>query len=158
GSGIGLVTVNTGSGDITIVPNVDDPGSAIEISSGGSRPVAAAVGDFNSDGLTDLVVINNGDGVLELLNGTATGFTVGGIFSSIDLEHPTDIVFDAAGNVLFVTSEGAEAAVPIFLTSFGIAVTDPSLLSNLSATLVPEGTGVLFVSGPGFSVAVSLPE
>jgi hypothetical protein len=156
-AGRGLVTVNQGSDDLTVIPDLRNPEIAVEIFSGGEHPVAAVAADFNHDGFTDVVVVNNGDGVVELLNGTATGFNLGGLFSSSDLLHPTDIAFDAARNILFAAAEGSETAVPIFLTSLGITVSDPHLLSNLSSTSGSAGTGALFVSGPGFSAAVSLP-
>jgi hypothetical protein len=43
--------------------------TGIEISSGGGTPIAAIAADFNGDGLTDLLVANNGDGVFALLLG-----------------------------------------------------------------------------------------
>src|SRR5205807_160981 len=58
-----LVTVNSGSDDLTFVPNFLAPGAVgREIPSGGHSPVAALAADVNGDGVSDLVVANNGDG------------------------------------------------------------------------------------------------
>jgi hypothetical protein len=81
-----LVTINAGSNDVSFFPGF---GAGVLIPTGGETPMAALVGDFNGDGLSDVLIAHNGDGQLSLLMGTADGPSLGRTFSS-DL-HPTAV-------------------------------------------------------------------
>src|SRR5262249_5437559 len=65
-----LVTINAGSNDVTLFRN---SGSGQSIGSGGERPIAAVQGDFNHDGIEDLIIAKNGDGRETLLLGRPDG-------------------------------------------------------------------------------------
>src|SRR5262249_8937346 len=74
--GLDVVTVNSGSNNVTLIANfLTDPITST-VASGGILPVAAVVLGVDSDGVSDLLVANVGNGVLELLHGTAGGFEV----------------------------------------------------------------------------------
>src|SRR5262249_3961614 len=56
--GLDLVTVNSGSDDLTLF-SAFGPGRSF--ATGGAGPAAAVAGDFNFDGLDDLFIVHNGD-------------------------------------------------------------------------------------------------
>ena len=58
-AGLDLVPVTAGSNDLTLLSNF---AIRLDISTGGLLPVAAATGDYNKDGIGDLLVTNNGSG------------------------------------------------------------------------------------------------
>src|SRR5262249_4151062 len=62
GTGLDLVTVNSGSNDLTFRPDFLASSEELSIGSDGDRPFAAVEGDLNGDGLSDLIVANNGNG------------------------------------------------------------------------------------------------
>jgi hypothetical protein len=113
-----LVTINSGSNDLTFFRNFG-PGQSID--TGGDAPVAALAGDFRHDGLTDLLVVNNGDGAISLLLGGADGPTLARIFSRADVAHPTDVAMGDDPSVFYVSYEGEDKAAR-FTLQFGIAI------------------------------------
>ena len=110
----GLLTVNSGSNDLTLIPDFLHGGPAQEIPSGGTDPVAVLAGDFLGDGRTDLLVANNGDGRLALFLGGLDGLEDLRIFENPDLPNPTVLAMDDLGQI-FGVSEGVPAAVQISL-------------------------------------------
>ena len=71
-----LVTVNAGSNDLTLISDFTGPDPVTStIASGGLDPVTAFAFSSGS-GFDDLVVGNNGDGVLALFEGGAEGLTL----------------------------------------------------------------------------------
>src|SRR4029079_14269084 len=74
GTGPGLATVNAGCNDVSVI----SPGTGLiqTFASGGLRPSSGFAGDFNGDGLSDLVVGNGGDGHLALLLGGPGGLSL----------------------------------------------------------------------------------
>jgi hypothetical protein len=143
--GLDLVTVNAGSNDVTLYSGMSQ---RRDIPSEGVRPVAAALGDFNHDGLSDLLVANNGDGVFALMLGDSDGPRLAQLFTRGDLAHPTDLIVDGDGDV-YATTEGSESAV--LLTSFGVAI------APFGEEPAPNVPVVLVLSGPGFPTDVDLP-
>src|SRR5262249_2929719 len=103
--GLDLVTLDSGSDRLTLFPEF---GPGRTFGPGGERPVAALAGDFNHDGLTDLVVANNDDGHVALLLGAEAGPALARVFSAEGLAHPTDLGLGGDGTQVYVSGEGAE--------------------------------------------------
>ena len=85
-----LVTVNSGSDDLTFVAgiNTNSP-QTMTFTSGGSQPDAAFAVDLNHDGVLDLVVANGGDGRVALLQGGNIGLQIAGVITRPDIPAPT---------------------------------------------------------------------
>jgi hypothetical protein len=114
-----ILTVNAGSNDLTLISNFNGPDPVITtISSGGLDPVTAFAFGTGS-GFDDLVVGNNGDGVLALFEGGPDGLTMISTESEPNLPSPTDLAFATltGGEVQFyAATEGREAAVLVALS------------------------------------------
>jgi hypothetical protein len=110
--GPGIITVNQGSDDITLVTNL--AGGRVVTSrfaSGGDRPVAAVADDFNGDNLLDLVVGNRGDGRLALLLSGGNGFDLEPL--PYDLPNLTDLALAGFGGGrvgFYATTEGGKVS------------------------------------------------
>jgi hypothetical protein len=150
-----LVAVDAGSNDLTFFPGF---GAGQSIATGGDRPVAAVIGDFNHDGLSDLVVAHNGDGILALLVGAPTGPVLGDTFSQPGLVHPTALELSPLAEdtpTFYVTEEGQEQATPFVLSFFGIPVPGgPGVATPVRAPANPE----LTLLGPGFPGGLTIPS
>lgn len=155
--GLDLVTINSGSNDITIYSGFN-PNSRLDISSGGDTPIAAIAQDVNDDGSLDLLVANNGDGGVSLLLGGENGLELVNILETG--LHPTAIALAALGDELslLVASEGDElvrvftpqqylptesslSALSSFVGTFPInlfnSVAPPLFGSSIAATFSP---------------------
>ena len=137
----GLLTVNAGSNDLTLISDFNGPDPVTTtISSGGLDP-ETAFGFESTSGFEDLVVGNSGDGVLALLEGGQGGLTLASTQVEPDLPSPTALAFSAltGGQIEFyAASAGREAADLVALnltadTSFQVALPNPS---NTVAQLV----------------------
>ncbi len=123
-AGLDLVSVNAASSSLTFFSNFLAPSSAgFDIASGGLGPVAALAGDFNADGLSDLLVAHNGDGAVALLFGEQGGLGLRALQSLGDLAHPTALALArVTGGELdvYMTGEDAEAVQRLsFVLDFG---------------------------------------
>jgi hypothetical protein len=152
-AGLDMVSINAGSNDLTFFPNPSftSPAAGLRLTSGGDLPLAAAEGDFNFDGLSDLVVVNNGDGRVTLLLGGPEGPSFASSFSNAGVPHPTAVAVTGSADVLqvYVTEEGQETA--FLLTSFGIPIPVPT--APIPAVVIPD---IVVVNGPGFAIDLSL--
>jgi hypothetical protein len=146
--GLDLVTINAGSNDLTFFSNF---GPGRSLSSGGATPVKALTQDVNGDGLSDMLVANNGDGRIALLLGEEGGISLAQTYSRADVPHPTALALAVSNAALqlYVTDESRESA--ILLTSFGIPIsfTDRDTQRRLL-------TDVFLVNGPGFASGLDL--
>jgi FG-GAP-like repeat/FG-GAP repeat len=126
--GFDLVTLNAGASGLSFISGFMTSSQMVGISSGGLSPLAGVVGDFNRDGMQDLVVANNGDGRVSLLFGGGDGLSVAQSLSATNLQHPTALVIqNAAGDLLEVllAEEGSEAVIPLtFRLDAGIPVAE----------------------------------
>jgi hypothetical protein len=139
-----LVAVNRGSNNLTFISNFTNPSAAAEfsISSGGNSPVAAVAVDANHNGIDDLIVANNGDGIVSLLLGEPAGLALAETLSFADLAHPTDLaeVSDAAGVRVYGVGDASETATLLF--TFGVGIPTPGL------PLLPTGPGPALIAQP----------
>jgi len=127
--GVDFLTINTGSNSISYFSGA--AGGGVQIGTGGLSPGRALAGDFNGDGLSDLMVAHNGDGLFALLVGSPTGPEIAGGLHFADLQRPTDLALAALHNgilELFAVDEGREV---IFFLTFDFRP------SPVSAELLP---------------------
>ena len=106
----GLLTVNSGSNDLTLITDFTGSSPPRTFPSGGLDPVAAIV--FHSDnGFDNLIVANNDDGHVALLEGSAEGLILEPDIQT--LLDPTALAFSSftGGQVeIYAATEGREAA------------------------------------------------
>jgi len=135
----GLVTVNAGSNDLTLIAGFEGANPTTStITSGGVEPDTAFA--FGSGGFDNLVVGNTGDGVLALFEGSSAGLSLTSSETAPDLPSPTALAFSglAGGQVQFyAATEGREAAALVALSLGGGEVSPLS-----SAPAAPTASGV----------------
>jgi hypothetical protein len=150
-----LVTVNSGSNDLTLISGFLSADSVTHtVASGGVDP-AAAFSFEAASGFEDLVVGNAGDGILALFEGSASGLSLSATETIASLPSPTALVYAGlgAGEVQFyAATEGRESAILVALslggefapvsTSFTLTV-EPSLVSLQENSLQLVGTLVV---------------
>jgi len=114
GSGQDLVTVNSGSNDVTLISGLGSASPLMQsISSGGIDPTAALVVASGANGLDSLVVANNGDGNFALLQASENGLALSSVLSSSGLPNPSALALASfsGGNLQFyATTEGEQSA------------------------------------------------
>ena len=102
--------------------------------------MAGLVGDFNKDGLDDVVVANNGDGKVHLFLGGQDGLSLADSQRVDGLLHPSALVFGALGIdglQLYLTDEGEESIARLtFDLDFSGA---PPELNNPALPVQPPG-------------------
>lgn len=139
--GLDLVTINTASSNVTLIANFLTTGSTTTtVSSGGLFPTAAAA--IEVDGTSGLLVANSGNGVLELLLGSASGFQVAETLVQSGVPHLSDLALVTAGNQVHVYGTDAGQEVAVLLATFG-----PS-----------PSTSDFLPPGPGFPGGLDIPR
>ena len=107
----GLLTVNSGSNDLTLITDFTGSSPSRTFASGGLDPVAALM--FHSgNGFDNLIVANNGDGHVALLKGSAEGLILDP-HDIQDLLSPTALALSSfTGGLVqvYAATEGSEAA------------------------------------------------
>jgi hypothetical protein len=125
-SGLGLVTVDAGSNDLTYFPGF---GAGRTVATGGLTPAAAVAGDFLQDGLTDLIVIHSGDDRVTLFLAGTEGPQIAAGLSPVGLGNLSDLALGALqGNSVefYVTSEGQDTVTGLtFLLDVSPAARPP---------------------------------
>src|SRR5207248_9801312 len=92
--GLDLVAVDPDANSLTYTSNFTAAGAtSVTMSTGGVLPVAGLTGDFNGDGLDDLILAHNGDGTLSVILGGAGGPALSQTLSATGVAHPTDLAF-----------------------------------------------------------------
>jgi hypothetical protein len=130
-----LVTLNSGSNDLTLIPDLTGRNVVPRnFSSGGESPVAG-VEEVFPGGITVLLVANSGDGRLTLFVGGMSGLD---LVQSIQFpgEHPSALAIDSSGAV-FAGFEGSESAV---LVALGLGVpggTNPGVIGTSALPTAP---------------------
>jgi len=114
GSGQDLVTVNSGSDNVTVISGLGTTSPTFQsVSTGGVDPIAAFEADVMGNGQDSLIVANNGDGNIALLSGGDNGLSLSSVLSSAGLPNPSGLALASfgGGNVEFyATTEGEESA------------------------------------------------
>ncbi len=140
----GLVTVNAGSNDLTLISGFEgsDP-TTTTIASGGIDP-DAAFAFADSSGFEDLVVGNAGDGELALFEGGPGGLGLAAATSEANLPDPTALAFSAltGGQVQFYAATAGRESAELVALSLGIETglsssADASFAASSLAQLVP---------------------
>jgi hypothetical protein len=94
------------------------------LAAGGLRPASGFTGDFNGDGLTDLVVGNTGDGHLALLLGGSDGLSLAQTLVNPGVPEPTGLSFAGVSDGVlsfYASTAGHEAAVALAFNLSGVS-------------------------------------
>ncbi len=117
GSGLDLVTVNSGSNNVTLISGLGSGQTQTQtISSGGIDPTAAFVVPLTGNGLDSLVVANNGNGNIALLQADENGLSLSSVLSSPGLPNPSALALSSFSNgetEFYATNEGESSASPL---------------------------------------------
>jgi hypothetical protein len=134
--GVDVVTLNTGSNTLTLIPDIGRGGVPQSIPSGGTAPVAAVEVDLGG-GEIGLLVANNGDGRLALFLAGADGLGLAGLLSEGPGQHPTALAKDENG-IIYVSIEGSVAVLRVTL---GLGPAGNNEGEGVGASLLPSGPG-----------------
>jgi hypothetical protein len=166
GQGLGLATLNAGSNDGTLISGAGSSNLSIRaFNTGGDSPTSGFAGDFEGNGLTDLVVGNNGDGRLALLLGNSEGLSLSQSLVNPSVPSPTDMSFGGvADGVLsfYVSTAGRDSALELsFDLSSSAAIIGPGTAPSLSLSAAPgvmtfEVARLGEVTGSAFDLIASL--
>jgi hypothetical protein len=153
GLGTGLVTLNAGSNNGTLISNAGSPDPFFQtFATGGVFPTTAFAGNFSGDGYTDLVVGNNGDGRLALLLGGSGGLSLSQSFFNSAAPNPTAVSFGGVSDGIlsfYVTTAGHEAALEMaFDLSSAGAIVGPGSPPPLGSSAV-SGASILQIARLG---------
>ncbi len=121
-----LITINSGSNDLTFIGNVFGPQPTTQtISSGGYSPDAAFAIDPGHTGEFDLVVANGGDGHMAVFRGGNEGLQLAGVITQASVPTPTAVApgsWDGNSLDFFAASAGDDAAL-LLQFDLGVAST-----------------------------------
>ena len=182
----GLLTVNSGSNDLTLITDFTGSSPSRTFASGGLDPVAALM--FHSgNGFDNLIVANNGDGHVALLKGSVEGLILDP-HDIQDLLSPTALALSSftGGQVqVYAATEGSEAAtlltfqlggetggmptvpglqplrdaaLPLIATLLTLTIETSTAEFDLSATNGEAAAAVSFLPVSTVTVGQSLPE
>jgi len=149
--GLDLVTVNSGSNDLTFISGAfGSHPTTTSLTSGGSAPDAAFAVDLGQGGPMSLVVANGGDGRVALLQPTLDGMELAGVISQPGLPAITALApgeASAAGLDLFAATAGLDAAAILHfdlatISGFLAVPATGSAVSAADAELVAQLTSV----------------
>ena len=111
---VDLVTVNSGSDDVTFVGGVLGPRPMTQtVSSGGVLPDAAFAIDMGHGGALDLVVANSGDGHMAYLQAGSSGLQLAGVITQASVPVPTGLAassWNGGGFDFYAAGAGQDAA------------------------------------------------
>jgi hypothetical protein len=140
GQGLQVATVNTGSNDVTLISNLGSSSAAPTsqtVSSGGVDPIAAFTVD-TGNGLSSLVVANDGDGNISLLTGGINGLSLSSVMSAPGLPNPSGLALagvNGSNLEFYATNEGEQSATLLGFQLEETGVATGVALSSSSATV-----------------------
>jgi hypothetical protein len=146
-----LLTVDSGSNDVTFFSNVNSPSTAGKtIPTGGIEPVAAVAEDVTGTGRSGLIVANYGDSRLTLLTGTPSGLQLSQSLQETGL-HPAALATAAgmpAGSFYVLNAEQPTPTVMQFNVTPTIpAALTPAAVTTIPTSPTPAGTETTTASG-----------
>ena len=158
-----LLTVNSGSNDVTLISGLGTASPLMEsISTGGVDPTAAFTVDLAGNGQDSLVVANNGDGNIALLLGGDNGLALSSVISSPLLPNPSALAlasFSSDGLAFFATTDGSESAVPFgFQFEESAALASESSATAASAQLLSLNESSLALIGTLLTFTIESPS
>jgi hypothetical protein len=137
GLGQELATLNAGSNNGTLISGLNSASPVTRtFATGGDSPTSGFAGDFTGNGLTDLVVGNNGDGHLALLLGGPSGLSLSQTLVSPEAPNPTSLSFAGVSDGLlnfYVSTAGREAAMNLAFDLSGGAGSELGLTAVAAA-------------------------
>ncbi len=138
-----LLTVNSGSDNVTLISGLGSGSPFMEsISTGGTDPTAAFAVDLQGNGQDSLVVANNADGNIALLLGGENGLALSSVISAPGLPNPSALALASFNNdsmEFYATTDGAESA-----TLLGFQLEETGALSaNSSASSISGAAQLL---------------
>jgi len=153
---MGFVTLNYASNTLTFYSSFASGGAGEVISSGGSNPLTAVAFGLNSDGTTDLIVGNNGNGVFSVFEGEQAGLSLVNSFTNDALEHPAALaVMGQEQDLQLLALDEGDETVHVFdrdmVTGQGRQTFIPG-----QTELASFATGVLGTNTTGFGFVFSL--
>ncbi len=155
---MGFVTLNRDSNSLTFYSGFDSANRR-DLSSGGTTPITAVAADFNNDGMTDLVVGNNGNGVFSIFTGEQAGLSLTGGFVDDSLSHPAALAIGQFGQgkelQLLAVDEGDES-VHVFGRENLVGDPNPNFNSQLLATSTTSLGAILGLNSSGLNLVVTL--
>jgi FG-GAP-like repeat len=114
GAGPDLVTVNSGSNNVTLISGLRTGDIQTQtVSSGGDNPTAAFSVALAGNGLDSLVVANNGNGNIALLQADEAGLSLASVLSAPGLPNPSALALSTFSNgemEFYATNEGESSA------------------------------------------------
>lgn len=152
--GPNLITINSGSNDITVIHDFASSPVASTFSTGGTIPLTAAALDVNGDGLSDLFVANAGNGALDLLLGNLTGYEAPLSIEFQSSSYISDLALLTAGNQLELYGASAGIDTAVLLFSFGSGF-DPILQPPHGGSTLQDIPLVPGLSLPGLALTTS---
>jgi hypothetical protein len=158
-----LVTVNSGSNDVTLISGLGTASPITEsISSGGVDPTAAFAVDLQGNGQDSLVVANNADGNIALLLGGENGLALSSVISSPFLPNPSALAlasFSSDGLGFYATTDGSESAIPVgFQFEESAALASESSATATSAQLLSLNESSLALIGTLLTFTIESPS
>ena len=152
GSGLDLVTVNSGSDNLTLISGLGTSSPVSQtLSSGGTDPTSAIAVPFPENGLDNLVVGNNGDGNISLFQGGDNGFNLTSVVSSAGLPNPSALALASFSNSameFYATNDGeASASLLGFQLEESSASVSTAGITGASAQLVSLNESSLALLG-----------
>jgi hypothetical protein len=160
-----LVTVNSGSNDVTVISGLGSASPSMEsISSGGIDPTAAFAVDLQGNGQDSLVVANNADGNIALLLGGENGLALSSVIASASVPNPSALALASFTNdsmEFYATTDGSALATTLgfqFQESGALATGEVGSSASGAAQLISFNESSLALIGTLLTFTIESPS
>ena len=143
-AGLDLVTINASSNSLTLITGFQSAPVFSTIVTGSQFPLIAVAFNLNGDNASSLLVANSASGLLDLYQGTASGFEVVQSLDQSLVQHLSSLALVAAGDQIDIYGTNDVSQVAFLLGTFG-----PDIPDQLPSSPVPGGSP--FAPGPEFA-------